>query len=456
MRSPLLALALVTVAAIVGAATAGTAFHPAAATQPVPALDQVLHPGKTAMTFSGVIVSPAAGIVQDMYEPTITVSGTGAIYVAGHVVGADSTGTPAYVSTNNGVTWRQLPAISTVSTAPVPGSALPGGDEGVIVADGSGRAWLVDSEAGTGMSVTGYCGDGASVCYTLPTAWSAVDSVRSSCGVASVGTDRPWAAYANNKILLVNNGYLGTSGGNRVQLSVLNVPPGATPPVLPPTWNGCASGSGFIPGVPALRGSDGRFVVPQVQGSSLKLVTGLTSSIMATTTSPAAFSVVSTDLACPGNGYGANWGFSTVSQAGTFYATAAKDATHFTVAATTTGTSFKSTTFATVSGSIAFLWISGSQLTEGALVSWAEDNGSCQNPSFYAGHITLDASGNPSLSDVTLVAASQTGACGDLMGSSLSPSGKAYVVVFVNSDACTDFPLATPLRVYKQTGGPTL
>ncbi len=294
------------------------------------------------------------------------------------------------------------------------------------------------------------------MCYTLPAAWSPVDSVHSSCGAASLATDRPWAAYANNQLLLVNNGYVGTAGGNRVQLAVLNVPPGASPPLLPPTWNGCASASGFIPGVPALRASDGRFIVPQVQAGGLKLVTGLTSSIMSTTTSAAAFTVASTDLACPGYGYGANWGFSTVSQPGTFYATAAKDATHFSVSATTTGTTFKTTNFATNGGAIAFLLISGSQIGEGALVSWAEDNGSCQNPSFYAGHIRLDASGFPTLGDVTLVAAGVIGACGDLMGSSLSPSGNAYVVVFTDPDGCTDFPLSTPLRVYKQTAGPTL
>ncbi len=368
--------------------------------------------------------------------------------------GAYTTGTPGYVSTNNGATWRQLPAFSTVSTAPVPGSAQPGGDEGVIVADATGRAWLVDMGA-SGMSVTGYCGNGANVCYTMPAAWSPVDSVRSSCGVASLATDRPWAAYANNQLLLVNNGYVGTSGGNRLQLGLLNVPVGAAAPVVPPTWNGCASVIGYIPGVPALRGSDGRFVVPQIQGNSLHLVTGTTANIMATTTNPL-FTVASVDLACPDSGYGANWGFSAVSQAGTFYAVGAKDATHFSVSATTTGTTFKTTNFATVGNALAFLWISGSQIGEGALVSWAEDNGACSNPTFYAGHITLNGSGFPVLSDVSTVGPGTVGACGDLMGSSLSPSGNAYVVVFTNPNGCTDSPLATPLRVYKQTAGPTI
>ncbi|MES2153861.1 MAG: hypothetical protein V4510_01865 [bacterium] len=403
-----------------------------------------------AMTFASGTVTPAVGVLQDLYEPTVTVSGTGAIYVAGHVIGAYSTGTPAYVSNNNGVSWTQLPAVSSVSTAPVQGSAQPGGDEGIVVADGTGRAWLVDMGA-QGMSVTGYCGNGANVCYTLPDAWSPNQSVASGCGVASVATDRPWAAYANNQLLLVNNGYLGTAG-NRVQLSLLNVAPGVAPPVTPPFWNGCASAAGFIPGVPALRGSDGRYVIPHVQGANLRVITGTTLVPSATTTD---FAVASTDLACPGSGYGANWGFSTVSQPGTFYVTAAKDATHFSVSATTTGTTFKTGTFATVAGNIAFLWISGSQLAEGALVSWAEDNGSCFNPTFYAAHIKLDATGTPVISDITTIGA-VNGACGDLMGSSLSPSGNAYVVVFAQPNGCTDFPLVTPLRVYKQTAGPIL
>ncbi len=133
----LVALILVLAAAL--AATAGTFSlrSASAAAQPDASavVGDAVQPTGLAMTFGSGAIPQAVGVLQDLYEPTITVSGTGAIYVAGHVAGALTTGTPAFVSTNNGVTWKELPAVSTVNTYPVQGSAQPGGDEGIVVAD---------------------------------------------------------------------------------------------------------------------------------------------------------------------------------------------------------------------------------------------------------------------------------------------------------------------------------
>jgi hypothetical protein len=412
----------------------------------------------TAMGFTSSVVTPAVGFVQDLYEPTITAAAHGSgvtLYVAGHVIGADTTGTPAYYN-DLGTGWKQMPIVSTVAPpSPVQGAAPPGGDEATIVADASGHAWMVDTMASANQYVQGFCSNGAAQCFYQPDAYNPAADV-CGLGVSTVSTDRPWAAHATvggaDKLLLVNNGYLGTVG-NVAQIGLLDVTPGLPVGAVPPTWNPCAGGGntgGFIPGVPSLS-SAGRFVVPQIQGSSLKVITGTVAGGVGTTTTTAAFTTSLTDLACS-----ANWGFSGISSAGTFYVTDATDLTHFKVSATTTGTTFKTTSFATTDD-LAFLWISGSKTGEGALATWAEskDGSACGDVDFYAAHITLDGSGFPQMSDKTLVASAQS-PCGDLMGSDVGPDGNAYLVIFSDPLQCLDTPLSHPLTVYAQTSGPTI
>lgn len=422
------------------------------------------------MGFTGYVVGPAQGVVQDLYEPAITISSSGAMYVTGHVIGAYTTGTPAYVSTNSGATWTQLPVVSTISTAPLSGSAPPGGDEGIIVADGT-HAWMVDAQDGVTMSVQGWCSNGATQCFYQPDVYDA-QAAPCGVGVGSVGTDRPWAAEAkvgaSNLLLLENNGYLGTDG-NVAQIALMDVTPGLPVGAVPPTWNPCAGGGwvdGYIPGPPSMS-TGGRFIVPQIWWATspgpglaptMEVITGTTAGGVLSTTNAAAFSVVNTLLSCS-----SNYGFTGISNSGTFYIAAADTANNkdIKVAVTTTAASgsFKTGTLATTDP-IAFMWITGSQTGEGALLSWAEDKsaGACTNVDFHTAHVTLNASGNPVFSDSTLVASAMK-PCGDLMGSSVGPTGNAAVVIFSHANQCLDAVspnLPHPLRVYVQTSGPTI
>ncbi|MEA3165563.1 MAG: hypothetical protein QOJ26_420, partial [Thermoplasmata archaeon] len=243
----------------------------------IPAVDSFVElqvPAVDAMTFTQSVVSPAQAIGQDLYEPTMEVSDSGALYVAAHVIGAATTGTPAYISNDDGASWKQLPAIGPVSfPTPVQGGQPPPGDEGFIVAGDDGRAWMADIYA-AGFSVTGWCDDGASQCYDNRQAYDRVRSTSEMCAdgvdpqasTASSLNDRPWAAYAPGvgTLLLVNN-----PGGGPMQIGKLQIPPatpvGSMDPVTGPEWNLCASPAGWIPGVPAMRG-DGFFAVPQMDG----------------------------------------------------------------------------------------------------------------------------------------------------------------------------------------------
>src|SRR5438552_9123733 len=137
----------------------------------------------------------------------------GAIYATARVIGAATTGSPAYVSNDHGKTWTQLPLVASVSS-PVQGAAPPPGDEGVIVAGEKGAAYMADIYA-YGFSVTGWCDNGKSQCYDDREAYDRVTSTTTQCpGAGPTGNlpttvaslnDRPWAAFANGTIVMINN-----------------------------------------------------------------------------------------------------------------------------------------------------------------------------------------------------------------------------------------------------------
>lgn len=440
----------------------------------VGSVDDLL-PGRALMTLTPYVVTPAKGIVQDLYEPTIAISGnavsgtSGAMYVSGHVIGAFTTGTPAYVSTNAGVTWTQLPIVSTIAApSPVQGSAPPGGDEGYIVADDAGHAWMIDMQDGVQMSVQGWCNNGATACFYQPDVYDQVNGAvcPAPFGVGSVATDRPWAAHAKvgstDWLLMVNNGFAGTLG-NVAQIGLLDVTPTSLPVgAVFPFWNSCAGGAqdGYIPGVPSMY-TDGVFMVPQIMDRfstdpELRVITGTTAGGVYATTTYDAFDVKKVDLACS-----SNFGFSGVDDNGNFFvaATDTNDNKRIRIGATTSAAGFVfQTTTITTANPVAYLWISGSQTGTGAFISWAEDlsGGACTNVTFKAAHVTLSG-GVPSAVDTTTVATGKS-PCGDMMGSDVGPDGKGVVIVFSHPNQCLDtLPvLPSPLTAYVQTSGPTI
>ncbi|HUR62465.1 MAG TPA: hypothetical protein VM286_08905 [Candidatus Thermoplasmatota archaeon] len=425
--------------------------------------------GKVAMTFTQSVVTPAKGLGSDLYEPTMEVSDTGTLYVAAHVIGAATTGTPAYYSNDDGATWKVLPMAGPVAVpSPGQGSQPPPGDEGFIVAGDGGQAWMADIYA-AGFSVTGWCDDGARECYDNRYAYDRVQSTTTSCGdgarpdqgtTAASLNDRPWAAYAKGTLLLVNN-----PGGGPMQIGVMKVPP-ATPvglfdPVTGPKWNLCASPDGWIPGVPAMR-PDLFFAVPQIAGSGadqrLTIVTGNAASI-GTTQVRDAFPVTSA------SGGTSNGGRTAFDATGTLFVGAynntkadAKDGKsgHFILATSTdSGGSFRNVTFATTSP-LQSLYLDSNLKGAGALLTWSQVGSTEGRADWYVAHVFVGPNGEPELRNVNLAVDEGSPYSAHVMGAAVGPDGRAYFVNFKDASDPLQYAGSTPLSVWVQQDGPTL
>lgn len=401
------------------------------------------------MAFAPSVVTPAVGLAQDLYEPNLEVSDRGTIYVVAHVAGAVDTGSPAYVSTNDGGSWKQLPFFSGVAMpSPGQGSALPSGDEGYIVPAEDGRAYMADVSLHS-FPVEGWCDDGATDCYHNPNAYDRVAAERQegSCQPTSLN-DRPWAAYSNHTLLLINN-----AGTGAVQVGVLDMPVSGPVGALPARWNMCAADGGSIPGIPALR-ADHRFVVPQEQDKKMVVVTGDTADLSEVDVVDA-FDLTSTS---PDFGGGGQFGGAAFDGAGNLYVWAennTKEEGWFAIGSSSDAGAHMDVTRFHTSGKVGFMHVDGAQNGTGALVTWAQQGTASNRADFYAGHLVPEA-GGVRLVDVSLVA-KDTMPCGDVMGSGAGPDGRAYVVVFSDPQGCQDTPLSHPLTVYVQAeGGATL
>lgn len=424
------------------------------------------------MTFRASLVDAAVSLALDMYEPSITVSPTGTIYVAAHSPAINVQRSPAYYSQDNGTTWHRVAEfVNPPELAPIPGGGQGVGDEGIIVADEEGRAWLFDMFFPTGpMPLYGLCDDGERQCTFDPSARDEVANAAAPCGAGVA--DRPWIAYAAGKLLLVNNGFGVNEHGpvpppNQITTAMYTRANAQIALYDPATgqsqWNMCA-GRGFIPGVPALRASDGRFAVPQAQaapgvGQRLVLIHGTD---VDNPTSTPLFTGPGGSLAgCGGGGF--NTGWAAYSQTGTLYVAGGAGQRRIAIAASTDDVNFPTTLF-DVPAPIKFLWLSGNPRAEGALLSVGVSPGCGPGTDFYAAHVSL-ANGVPLVSNLSLVASGVRDACGDYMGSAVGPDGFAHVVVGSTANALcgpvnAEDPLGStgkmPLTVYIQDGGPVL
>src|SRR5207244_9867274 len=158
------------------------------------------------------------------------------------------------------------------------------------------------------------------------------------------------------------------------------------------------------------------------------------------------------------------WGFSAFDREGRLYVTNVKSTDSFAIATHAPGRRLRARTF-DAHGPLQYLWISGSQIGPGALVTWAVGHsceagpigGSSQlvRSDVYAAHVRI-AHGLARLSDESIVAKDLPGLFGDYMGSSLGPDGRAYVAVYSSDRPTVDVPGHEPLFLYAQDGGPTL
>lgn len=426
------------------------------------------------MTFAQSVVSPAIGLATDLYEPTMEVSDTGTIYVAGHTVLVATTGTPAYFSNDDGKTWEPLPFAGPLQTPPPgQGSQPPPGDEGFIVAGENGQAWMADIYA-AGFSITGWCDNGATQCYDNRQAYDRLATLTAPCGAQASLNDRPWAAYADGSLLLVNN-----PGGGPMQIGVMDVPPagpvgigGGMASVNGPTWNLCASEGGWIPGIPSMR-ADGLFAVPQMTGDdeldTLTVVIGNKADIFAVETK-VAFPVTSV-----GSGT-SNGGRVAFDKQGTLFV-GAKNNTRgeeretsgllgggtvvdpgmgrFVLAVSTDdGQTFRNATFE-VGTPVQSLYLDGNMAGEGALVSWSQVGETEGRADWYVAHVFVGADGAPELRHVTLAVDEGPQYSAHVMGAAAGPDGRAY---FLNFDELPpeEHLGGTPMSVWIQQDGPKL
>lgn len=435
------------------------------------------------MNFTQSIVSPAIGTATDLYEPTMEVSDTGTIYVAGHVIGAATTGTPAYYSNDDGATWEPLPFFANLQTPPPgQGSQPPPGDEGFIVAGDDGQAWMADIYL-AGFSISGWCNDGAELCYDNRQAYDRVATV-TGCNPDISGTglplptslnDRPWAAYGNGKLLLVNN-----PGGGPMQIGVMDVPTtpvgigGGVASVSGPTWNTCASDGGTIPGVPAMR-QDGFFAVPQFTGSGddqvLRVVIGNADDIFAVETKEV---FKATNV----GGGTSNGGRTAFDAKGTLFvgarnntvgevtegetilgqptqSTTPGDGRIKLAVSTDDGQTFQEAVF-DVGSPVQSLYLDGNMHGEGALVSWSQWGETEGRADWYVAHVFVGADGKPELRHVTLAVDEGPPYSAHVMGAAAGPDGRAYFLNFEDIPDAAEYAGSTPISVWIQQDGPVL
>lgn len=429
------------------------------------------------MNFTESVVDAAVGYTNDLYEPTMEVSDTGVIYVTGHTILVDTTGAPVFMSKDGGQSWSQLPfASSATMPADVHGATPPPSDEIFLVAGDDGWLYGVDITLLT-FPINAWSGDGAQHAYHNPNAYDeaqamtaradAVAGEDGSCSVANLN-DRPWAAYGDGKLLLVNN-----PGGGPVQVGIMDVPqalPVGGPTVGPTgaTWNLCAgAGGGAIPGIPDMR-DDHFFAVPQVQGDELVIVKGHDGDVM----SVQQVKVFDNTNAGPGT---SNYGQVVFDAEGTLFVgirnntwdeeatdgnppfsdsgvrRVVRDGQLQVAVSTDDGETFVTRTLR-VGNHTTSVYLDGNMNGPGALLTWAQQD---QNGTdWYAGHLYLGDDGAPHLENVSLMVDDGPFPSAHVQGAALGPDGEAYLVMYHGGYAIQD--RVTPLSVWIQQDGPTM
>lgn len=404
------------------------------------------------MNFTSSVVDAAIGYANDLYEPTMEVSDSGVIYVTGHTILVDTTGAPVFMSRDDGQTWTQLPfASSATMPAGLHGATPPPSDEIFLAAGDDGWLYGVDITAAT-FPVNAWSGDGAEHAYHNPNAYDRAESTSAgACSAASLN-DRPWGAYADGKLLMVNN-----PGGGPMQFGVMDVPP-ATPagvggPVVGPQWNTCASTGGYIPGIPDMR-DDHFFAVPQTENDKLHVVTGNAADIR-DVQQRHVLNVTNT------GGGTSNYGQVVFDKPGTMFV-GIRNNTEENADGERTGqlqlavSQDDGETFVTrtlvVGTPTTSIYLDGNMNGPGALLTWAQDGDS--GTDWYAAHLFVGPDGGPVVENVSLIVDEGPPPSAHVQGAAAGPDGRAYIVTF--HGGYLPHEQATPLHVWVQQDGPVL
>lgn len=414
-------------------------------------------------TFVANVIDVAVHQGHGLYEPTIDVGMDGAIYVSAHSTGVGVLPAPGYVSTDDGASWQNLALLGPAQN-PGPGqTAAPlFSDEIFIVAGDEGQAWGVDINL-RDFIIAGWCDDGADNCYQNPSAYDHSKTVTQAGDCTPTPLkDRPWAAYSNGTLFIVNN-----PGGGPAQIAAMQVPPAvpvdAGHVAADIQWNLCASSGGWIPGIPDLR-EDGFFAMPQLQGDHYILVTGYTDDVMAVTetvvfnnthTSPAESDSTPSEVG--------PYGQAVFDGEGTLFvgamnntAGAARGGIHVAYSMDDSA-SFIDATFR-FDQPVSSVYFDGNKNGSGALVNWGQIDGA--DTDWYFGHVIVNESGELELVNVMLAVDDGPEASRHIQGAALGPDGRAYMVmseVSGNDDQAMAAAIgSTPMSVVVQQDGPVL
>lgn len=450
----------------------------------------------TVYTLPAVFGDPATdadGASIGLYEPTIDVGPEGNIYVSAHSTRVGRYPAPAYYSVDDGVTWLSMALAADQQMSPEQqGSAPLFSDEVFIIAGDEGTAWGADCcNERNEFPVAGWCADGAEVCYYNQNARDPTRQVldpvmTSGACVPLPTTDRPWLAYANGKLLMVNNpggALISANGQIPIQLAAMDVPP-ATPVAYTGLawgieWNLCGSTGGFIPGIPDMR-EDHFFAIPQwvdfaTEGcgaeSHYDVVTGNADDVytLTQTTVFANSHVAPAESDSSASNVG-QYGQAVFDASGALYigamnntaveggddeCTAGVGGIHLAWSGDEAKT-FVETTLR-FARPVSSFYMDGNRHGEGFLLSWGEIDGA--NTDWFAAHVFPNADSTLRLENVMLAVDDGPEASRHVQGAALGPDGRAYLALSLNSQnpgGAHAEPGDTPLRVAVQQDGPTM
>jgi hypothetical protein len=351
-------------------------------------------------------------------------------------------------------------------------------------------AWGADCCFNGQFPLVGWCDNGAEACYYNQNAFdSSQHAADAPQGCLSApATDRPWLAYANGKLLLVNNPggsvVSGETGPVPLQLGAMDVPPllpvAYTGAAWQITWNLCGSTGGFIPGIPDMR-PDHLFAIPQWIGfdagctetSQYDVILGNAADVhdlRQTTAFHNSHAAPAENDSTPSQV--GLYGQAVFDGSGALYVaamnnTAFEDADGDCVAHPTDGgihlafspddgASFVETTFR-FDAPVSSIYLDGNRQGPGALLNWGVIDGA--RTDWYVGHLQPNADGTLRLDNVMLAVDDGPEASRHVQGAALGPDGRAYLVLSENSQnpgGATSEPGDTPMKVAVQQTGPRL
>lgn len=424
-----------------------------------------------------------------LYEPTIDVGPEGNLYVSAHSTEVGRYPAPAYFSTDDGVTWQSMALFGDHQGQPEEQMSAPlFSDEVFIVAGSEGTAWGADCcNDRNEFPVVGWCNDGASVCHYNQNAYDhsrLILDASPTCVVVPL-TDRPWVAYANGKLLFVNNpglSVISENGQIALQAGSMDVPPLA--PVAYGaqawgiTWNLCGSSGGFIPGIPDMR-DDHFFAVPQwvdfnqsgcgavshydvIFGNAndmhdLSQATVFENSHVAPAEDDSTPSQVGRygQVSFDANGHLYVAAMNNSAAKADDGCVATDGGIHMALSTDDAG-SFVETTFR-FERPVSSFYMDGNRRGEGVLLTWGEIDGN--HTDWFAAHVFANADGTLRMENVMLVVDDGPEASRHVQGAALGPDGRAYLALSLNSQnpgGAHASPGDTPLQVAVQQDGPRM